>query len=282
MPISFVGQRVGVLGQIDHSIVSNVSNERAVRSTRMSDNISVSNHSRLAKIRRILASIPGARSAWFLWLTLRDAWLDSSEYSQIELRQDFSRQDPWLYSTNELEMLRHHGEMAMLDRVIGTSHFSRVLELGCAEGIFTEFLVDRCDSLLAMDFNKVALERARNRLRVDHRVHFELHDLRVDPLAGNFDLICAVHVLEYIQCPFPLIKIREKIVAAMKPGGYLLLGCVSFNSPADQSWWSRYLLRGGNQITEFFARHPKLITVDSAIHPLATCNSIDLLLRKIQ
>jgi len=248
----------------------------------MSDNISVSNHSRLAKIRRILASIPGARSAWFLCLTLRDAWLDSSEYSQIELRRDFSRQDPWLYSTNALEMRRHHGEMAMLDRVIGTSRFGRVLELGCGEGIFTDFLVERCDSLLAMDFNKVALERARNRLGVDHRVQFELHDLRVDPLAGNFDLICAVHVLEYIKCPFPLIKISEKIVAAIKPGGYLLLGCVSFNSPTDHSWWSRYLLRGGRQITEFFARHPKLRTVDSAIYPLTTCDSIDLLLRKTQ
>jgi SAM-dependent methyltransferase len=278
----FAGLRVEISEQKDRYLASKVANGRAVRTTRMSDNITVSNHSRLAKIRRILASIPSARSAWFLWLTLRDAWLDSSEYSQIELRQVFSRQDPWLYSTNELEMLRHHGEMAMLDRVIGTSRFSRVLELGCAEGIFTEFLVDRCDSLLAMDFDKVALERARNRLGADHRVHFELHDLRADPVAGDFDLICAVHVLEYIQSPFPLMKIREKIVAAMKPGGYLLLGCVSFNSPTDQSWWSRYLLRGGKQITEFFARHPKLSTVDSAIHPLATCNSIDLLLRKTQ
>lgn len=248
----------------------------------MSHDKPASKSPRLPKTRRLLASIPGARSAWHLGRTLKDVWLDSSTYSQVELREEFSRSDPWRYTTNQLEILRHRGELAMLDRVIGEKPFHSALELGCAEGIFTEHLANRCDSLLSMDFNEVALERAQNRLRSYQHVHFRSLDLRKESVPGVYDLVCAVHVLEYIQSPFPLWKVREKIVGAIKPGGYLLLGCVSFDSPVDKSWWSRFLLRGGNQITAFFAAHPQLNTIETAIHPLTVCNSIDLLLRKTQ
>ena len=229
----------------------------------------------------MVAKIPGLRSAWHLGRTIKDVWLDSSEYSQVELQQEFSRQDPWRYSTDELEKMRHRGELAMLDRVRGTGRFPQVLELGCAEGIFTELLAGRCDFLLAVDFNHVALERARERCQRYNHIQFATHDLRAKPLPGVFDLICAIHVLEYVQSPFPLWKIREKIVNAIRPGGYLLLGCVSFNSSVDKSWWSKFLLRGGAQINAFFARHPQLTVVDSAIHTLTVCDSLDILLKKI-
>ncbi len=219
---------------------------------------------------------------WHLGRTLRDMWLDSSEHSQIALRQDFARADPWHYSTNQLQLVRHHGELAMLDRVRGMNRFSRALEVGCAEGIFTELLAGRCDSLLATDFNEVALGRAKERCKREEHVQFASFDLRAEPLPGVFDLIVAIHILEYIQNPIPLRRIREKIIAAMTPGGYLLLGCVSFESPNERAWWNRYLLHGGKQINSFFARHPKLTLVDSAIHPLGECDSLDILLRKVQ
>jgi len=246
----------------------------------MSDNIAASKRPRSSDARRVLAKIPGLRSAWHLGRTIQDVWLDSSEYSQVELQQEFSRPDPWRYSTDELEKMRHCGELAMLDRVRGKCRFERVLELGCAEGIFTEFMASRGDSLVAADFNAVALQRARERCQQYPHIQFASIDLRAEPLPGIFDLICAVHVLEYIQNPLALGKIREKIVTALRPGGYLLLGCVSFASPVDKSWWSKFLLRGGEHINGFFARHPQLTVVDSAIHPLTRCDSFDILLRK--
>lgn len=212
--------------------------------------------------------------------TLKDVWLDGSEHSQVELRQEFSRPDPWRYSTDELEKMRHCGELAMLDRVRGACRIQQVLELGCAEGIFTELVASRGDSLVAADFNPVALQRARERCRHYGHIQFASIDLRAEPLPGTFDLICAVHVLDYIQSPLALEKVREKIVNALQPGGYLLLGCVRFDSFIDKSWWSKFLLRGGGNINSFFARHPQLTVVDSAIHPLARCDSLDILLRK--
>lgn len=236
----------------------------------------------ISRIRRVVAGIPGVRSTWYLGCTLRDVWRDSAEFSEIELRQEFSRSDPWRYTTNDLERLRHQGELSMLDCIPGAGRFVSALELGCAEGIFTEHLAKRCESLLSADFNRVALERAKKRLCHEQHVNFFSLDLRSEPIPGQFDLICAMHVLEYIQSPFPLSKIREKIVNAIKPGGHLLLGCVSFDSPQDKSWWSKYLLRGGRAITNYFAAHPKLTTVASAIHPLEECDSIDLLFRRDQ
>jgi len=248
----------------------------------MSDQGPVSMHRRSSHLRRMAADIPGARSMWHLVRTFRDMWVDSSESSQIRLQQDLARVDPWHYSTNDLQLVRHRGELAMLDRVRGVNRFTHVLELGCAEGIFTQHLASRCDSLLAVDFNEVALGRARERCQREENVQFASIDLRTDPLPGVFDLVVAIHILEYLQNPIPLRRIREEIIAAMTPGGYLLLGCVSFESPNEKAWWSRYLLRGGKQINSFFARHSKLTLVDSAIHPLVECDSLDILLRRVQ
>ena len=52
----------------------------------------------------------------------------------------------------------------VLDLVRSASELRRVCEVGCAEGIFTELLVDRCDSLLAVDLSAAAVRRAQERL----------------------------------------------------------------------------------------------------------------------
>ena len=39
----------------------------------------------------------------------------------------------------------------MVDSVRGGKRFRNALEIGCAEGAFTELLADRCHSLLAVD-----------------------------------------------------------------------------------------------------------------------------------
>jgi predicted TPR repeat methyltransferase len=239
-------------------------------------------HQQRPLFRRLLTRVPGLRSTWQLGRTLRDVILDSTPHSQIELQQEFSHVDPWRYTSNQLEIVRHRRESQMLDTVRGASRFGHALELGCAEGIFTEILADKCDNLLAVDFNEVALSRARQRKIWDDTVRFSLFDLRSDPLPGNFDLILAVHTLEYLQNPVALRRIRKKIVSALRPGGYLLLGCVCFDAVNEQSWWSRYLLRGGKQINAFFMRHSDLTLVDSATHALETCVSQDILLRKVR
>ena len=83
-----------------------------------------------------------------------------------------------------------------------------------------------------------------------------------------------------VRSPLMLSKIREKIVAALRPGGYLLLG--TFDPSEETYWSSRYLIRGGKRITRFFAAHRKLPMLDSNTLPCPRYEFIDALLQKAQ
>ena len=236
-----------------------------------------------SRMRKAISKVPGVWSTWHLGRAIRDAWLDSSPGAQPAVTEDFRQKDPWHYTSNDLEIIRHRGEANMLDRVRGNSRFGCALEIGCAEGVFTEILVDRCDSLLATDFLEVALERARIRRDWGKHVTFAQMDLRNDSLPNVFDLIVAIHVVEYIKNPLALRRVREKLVRGLRIGGYLLLGsCTGDNEFREGLWWSRFMLRGGYRINRFFAAHPALTVVDTAIHPLSGSISRDVLLRRIK
>ena len=70
----------------------------------------------------------------------------------------FSREDPWDYSS-PYEQLKYRHTLEMLPQ----EPFARALELGCAEGLFTEMLSKYADAVLAMDISDRALERAKER-----------------------------------------------------------------------------------------------------------------------
>lgn len=232
-------------------------------------------------MRATVKKIPGIWSTWQLGHALHDAWIDSSPRAQPEIKRDFSQSDPWNYTSNYLEGLRHQREVEMLDRVRGIKRFGSALEIGCAEGVFTKILAGRCDSLLATDFSEDALGRARLRCRCDEHVAFAQIDLRNDPLPGVFDLIVAIHVVEYIKNPLTLKRVRDKLVRGLRVGGYLLLGsCTGDNEFREGLWWSRYMVRGGRWINEFVAAHPGLTVVDAGINPLPGSVSRDILLRR--
>jgi SAM-dependent methyltransferase len=173
-------------------------------------------------------------------------------------------------------------ELAMLDSVLGGKRFETALEIGCAEGIFTQMLMERCDSLVAVDISSIALERARQRCQRNGRIRFHELDIRVDSLPGTFDLIVAVHVLEYIRSPFSLRRIRRKLVESLRGGGYLLVANVCNHEFSESTRWGQYLLRGGKNITVFIGKHPALRVLDSTVLELDDCSSIELLCRKTQ
>lgn len=234
-------------------------------------------------MRAVVKKIPGIWSTWQLGHALHEAWLDSTPRALPEIKRDFSQSDPWNYTSNYLEILRHQREVEMLDRVRGGKRFDSALEIGCAEGVFTKILADRCDSLLATDFSEDALSRARRRCQGDEHVSFAQIDLRNDLLPGVFDLIVAIHVVEYIKNPLSLRRVRDKLVRGLRTGGYLLLGsCTGDNEFREGLWWSRYMLRGGLRINQSFATHPALTVVDAAINPLPGSISRDILLRRTQ
>jgi O-antigen/teichoic acid export membrane protein/2-polyprenyl-3-methyl-5-hydroxy-6-metoxy-1,4-benzoquinol methylase len=211
------------------------------------------------RLRRLLRRVGFIRSGYYLMLAIQDAFLDSTARGRAELNREFEpRADPWDYATVPYQRDRIRTEVAMLDAIRGEARFGKALEVGCAEGIFTQPLAERCDSLLSVDISSVALARARRRCDWDEHVRFAEWDLRVDPLPDSYDLIVMIHALEYIRNPIYVYRARAKLVAGLRPGGFLLVGTMKIGEVWENAWWGRYFLRSGKRINAFFAQHPAL------------------------
>jgi 2-polyprenyl-3-methyl-5-hydroxy-6-metoxy-1,4-benzoquinol methylase len=233
-------------------------------------------------IRHALARAGFLRSSYYLVRAIREAMQDNPEQGQAELNQEFeSHEDPWDYATIPLQKERIRREVEMLDAVRGAARFKNALEVGCAEGMFTEKLAPLCESLLAADISSVALARARQRLQGCAHVRFVHWDLRVEPLPGDYDLIVIVHTLEYVRNPLYVRRARAKLANSLRPGGYLLVGTMKVAEIYENAWWSRFFLRSGRKINNFFAAHPALKVVRTAEFYLGRDYfAYDILLRK--
>jgi len=206
------------------------------------------------RLRGSLAKVHFVRSTWHFFIAivelLRDPWRKSSYFERY-----FATPDPWKYETGE-DRRRLERAAEILDR-IRTGKFKHVLEIGCAEGVFTKMLAPFCDSLVAVDFAPTALQRARQRLS-HASIRFEHLDLRSNPIHGTYDLITAMDVLDTVFRPADLRRIRSNIADALEPGGYLLFTATRQNPLFETEWWGKLLLRGGLNIRDYLSRHSSL------------------------
>jgi SAM-dependent methyltransferase len=230
---------------------------RSLLSTKLENVTSISR-----QILRPIARIPGLRGPTRFALELKASVFDSSARDRTTVEKLFaSRVDPYEFAR---EPERFDRACEMLDKVCPSEGFVRALEIGCAEGIFTERLSGRCQSILALDLSKTALARAHERCHRFTHVAFAEWDLRNDSIVGQFDLIVAVGVLEYIRRPTALTDACDRVVAALGPGGYLLSGNTIVDGDNESRWWAKRLLRG-TWINKYLARDPRLQVVSTAL-----------------
>ncbi|HLY60461.1 MAG TPA: SAM-dependent methyltransferase [Terriglobia bacterium] len=182
-----------------------------------------------------------------------------------QLENNFARTvDPYHLDGKE-DQERFTYELGMVDSVRGGARFKHALEIGCAEGVFTELLAPRCESLLGLDNSPIALARARERCLQFEFVQFDQWDMRRDPLQGKFDLIVVVGTLGHLHLPSEFRKVRAQIVDALLPGGYLLMGEALGLKLYENSWWAKRLLVGGIWIRQFMSEHPALKVVSQNV-----------------
>jgi 2-polyprenyl-3-methyl-5-hydroxy-6-metoxy-1,4-benzoquinol methylase len=234
------------------------------------------------KMRAHLRGYKSARSAYYFALALGIVLRDGSSRSREELDTVFARPDPWNYARVP-EQRRHQAELEMLDGAVGKEKFGSAVEIGCAEGIFTSKLALRCEKLVALDISEAALQRASLRCKEFGHVAFELGDVRDWPIGKSapYDLIVAIHVLEYVRSPFSLYRLRRAMIHSVRVGGHLLLGNVYQDSVSEGASWGRVLLHGGNWINAFMSAHPGVQIVAARDTDLGDCVSKDLLLRRV-
>lgn len=216
----------------------------------------------ISRTLRSLRDVTWLRSSLYFIRALIAAVGDTRTRSRAKLDQLHSTSsDVWHYSTiGKSGKQRFLREASMLDRARGNHLIHRAIEIGCHEGAFTEFLAARCDNVLALDFSPVVLERARTR-RDWPNVDFQEFDLRTDALSGEFDLIVIASVFETFYRAANIHAAREKLVARLPPGGYLLVGNVRGNEVFESATWAKWLIRGGVRISEFFAADRRLTLI---------------------
>ncbi|MBI5624568.1 MAG: methyltransferase domain-containing protein [Elusimicrobia bacterium] len=147
----------------------------------------------------------------------------------------FSRgRDPFGYEKLPYET----GRLKAMEAALGDRRYASGLEIGCAEGVFTEKLAARAERLAALDVSPVALERARARLAGRPGVAFVEADVRDWPGPGAYacDLIVVGDVLYYLDKPMVRRTFEEtfgRIRGWLAPGGLLVLAH-GFAGPAER------------------------------------------------
>ena len=215
------------------------------------------------QVRRMLRNVVPLRSASHFCRALGDR----ASYKRQRVIEDLQNlmqehEDPWKYTTNPEEAERFRSALELLDMARESGLFENAFEIGCSEGFFTAMLAPRCKSLLAVDISQVALSRAQQRCK-GLGVQFEQWSLFDSPAPANLDLIVVMDVLEYFFRPADVRSARDKLVRALRPGGYLLVGNSRQDDLFETSWWGKWMLRGGARIAEFFGDHPQLEFVAS-------------------
>jgi peptidoglycan/xylan/chitin deacetylase (PgdA/CDA1 family)/2-polyprenyl-3-methyl-5-hydroxy-6-metoxy-1,4-benzoquinol methylase/glycosyltransferase involved in cell wall biosynthesis len=130
----------------------------------------------------------------------------------------YSKEDPWNYK-GPYEQIKYARTLELLPQ----ARILRALEIGCAEGLFTEMLAPRVEQVLGLDISELALSRARARCQRFGNVAFVCADISDQFPPGIFDLITCSEVLYYLRDRFALKKVVRQIARSLAPNGHLLM-----------------------------------------------------------
>jgi len=144
----------------------------------------------------------------------RDASIPPDWFEDLYAREG----DPWGFATSPYEAAKYDHTLAALP----PGRFSRALEVGCANGVLTERLAERCDALVAVDVSDTALAQARARCARLPHVAIEKRVLPADAPPGGFDLVLISEVAYYWDRA-DLARMAGWLRGGLVSGGHLLL-----------------------------------------------------------
>ena len=146
--------------------------------------------------------------------------------------------DPWRFASSSYERSKYQ---ATLDTV-KDERYRAAFEVGCSIGILTRMLARNCESLLAVDVSRIALERARRTCRGLGNVTIVRMRIPDEWPAARFDLILLSEVL-YFLGPDDIRTTARKTLSSLCANGRILL--VNWLGETDYPC-------GGDEATEVF------------------------------
>lgn len=134
--------------------------------------------------------------------------------------------DPWEYEQRWYEERKRQICLALLLKPV----YSKVLEIGCSNGIFSQHLAPRSKQLVCLDANSKAVQLAQARLAHLPHVNVIQQHIPEQVPAGLFDLIIISEILYYLEAE-ALSKLIEKVENSLTPQGIVL--CCHWRYPID-------------------------------------------------
>lgn len=127
--------------------------------------------------------------------------------------------DPWGFEKSPYEAAKYAATLSALPQ----DRYRTAFEIGCANGVLTERLADRCDRVLAIDVAEAALARARQRCADQGGVEIQRMEVPGEwPAGALFDLVLVSEVGYYLAPP-DLARLAARCAASAPPGGHLVL-----------------------------------------------------------
>lgn len=145
-----------------------------------------------------------------------------SAHVRRHLAIELARSDPWRLQLNPFEQDRY---TRMLEMAGPVERFASALEIGCAAGVFTERLAERCTRLRGVDVIPEALARCRARLAHAPHVSFTLADISEEiGWHETYDLVVVSEVFYYFPDVDAIRTAIVRLAALARPGGTILFG----------------------------------------------------------
>jgi cyclopropane fatty-acyl-phospholipid synthase-like methyltransferase len=109
-----------------------------------------------------------------------------------------------------------------------------VLEVGCADAFATRIVAQEVKQLTAVDFDPLFVADVNARMGTKWRFDCRVHDMLEGPVAGAFDGVYALDVLEHIA-PTDEARFLENMTASLSAHGAMIVGMPSLESQAYAS-----------------------------------------------
>jgi 2-polyprenyl-3-methyl-5-hydroxy-6-metoxy-1,4-benzoquinol methylase len=163
----------------------------------------------------------------------------------------------WQFAS-EPEMLRHKMTLELISRHRALSELGAVLEIGCANGEFTEQLSRVVTQLSACDISERACTATH--ARVPAANVFPLDILKSERF-GQYDVVIAMDLLDCIQLPWRVSTVIDRLVAATKPNGILVISSTRLAEAIRGGMLARLIGAGADY-------HYRLLLADSRLERL--------------
>ena len=122
----------------------------------------------------------------------------------------------------------------------------KMLEIGCGTGHWTRFFTEKGFQVTATDVSEPMLEQARAKdLPVDELMYASVFDLPFE--SNSFDQVAVITALEFCG---DIPRALEEMKRVLKPGGWLIAGCLNADSVPGQNRTNDPVFKHGDFMTK--------------------------------